>query len=126
MLTRGTLTGLVFCGLLLGLAGWVASRADEKPKATALGAKAENRNSLRDVRGNRRPLHEFKGHKALVLVFLGAECPVSNLYPPELITLEKKLRDQSVQFLAVYPNPAEDLEKISSHAYERDTPFPVL
>jgi hypothetical protein len=125
MLTRATLIGLVF-GCLIGIAFSAAPKAEEKTKATALGAKVANSNSLRDVRGNRRPLHDFKDNKALVLVFVGAECPVSNLYLPELITLEKKYRDQSVQFLAIYPNHSEDLEQIAVHAYDRDTPFPVL
>src|SRR5262245_64093872 len=77
MLTRAVVTGLVFLGCLLGIAGWLAgSRAEEKAKSTALGAKVANSNSLRDVRGNRRALHDLKDNKAIVLVFIGAECPV--------------------------------------------------
>src|SRR5262249_23478492 len=49
-----------------------------------------------------------------------------NLYLPGLIELEKKYRKKGVQFLAVYPNESEDLERIASHAYDRDTPFPFL
>ena len=41
------------------------------------------------------PLHDFKGNKAIVLVFVGAECPVSNLYLPGLVELEKKYREQA-------------------------------
>src|SRR5262249_38667193 len=105
-------------------AGPGGARAEEKPLAG--GAKVPNGHSLIDLRGNRRPLHDFKDHKALVVVFVGADCPLSNLYLPELIELEKKLRKQSVQFLAVYPNEAEDLDQIAAHAADRDTPFPVL
>jgi len=130
MLTRVALAGLLLSGGLLGLAGLVSSnekeKAKDKPAATALGARVANSNSLRDVRGNKRALHDFKDNKAVVLVFLGAECPVSNLYLPELVELEKKYRGKGVQFLAVYPNHADDLETIASHAYDRDTAFPVL
>src|SRR5262249_3821359 len=90
------------------------------------GEKVHGGEALRDLRGNRRPLHDFKGYKALVLCFVGTECPVANLYLPELIRLEKKYRPLSVQFLAIYPNETEDLDQIAGHAYDRDTPFPVL
>ncbi len=81
--------------------------------------------SLRDVRGNRRT-GDLKGSKALVVAFLASDCPISNLYLPELIDLEKKYRSQGVQFVGVYPNDADDLDRIASHAYDRDTPFLVL
>ena len=101
--------------------------AEEPGRAIALGDKAPNSNSLRDLHGNRRSLHDFTGHKAVVLVFLGAECPISNLYVPGLVALEKKYRDKQVQFLAVYPNERrEDLDQVAGHAYDRDVPFPVL
>ena len=119
MTTRGALTGLFLLGLLVGLTALAASdptKGTEKPKPTAIGAAVPKGQLLRDLRGNRRPLHDFKGHKAVVVVFLGAECPVSNLYLPELVALEKKLRGKSVQFLAVYPNEAEDLDQVAAHA----------
>ncbi len=92
----------------------------------AIGAKAAEGNSLRDLRGNRRSLHSFKGNKAIVVLFLGAECPLSNLYLPGVIELEKRLRAKQVQFLAVYPNEHEDLDQVGMHSYDRDVPFPVL
>jgi len=102
------------------------ARADDSPKPVALGGKVPNSNSLRDLRGNRRALHDFKSHKAIVLFFVGAECPVSNLYFPEVVALEKKYREKEVQFLAVYPNEHEDLDQIAGHAYDRDPAFPTL
>src|SRR5207253_17426 len=94
--------------------------------AVAPGGKAPDRNSLRDLLGNRRSLYDFKGYSAVVLAFLGTECPVSNLYLPGLIELEKKYRPRKVQFLAVYPHEQEDLDQVAAHARDRDMPFPVL
>jgi len=129
MRTRALLAGSFFCSFLLvptGLGRWSVVRANEPPQVIAIGEKAPNTRSLRDLRGNSRALHDFEGRKALVIVFVGSECPISNLCLPELIALEKKLRGQSVQFLAVYPNEAEDLDQIAGHAYDRGTPFPVF
>jgi hypothetical protein len=100
--------------------------AEEPANALAVGTEVPNSNSLRDLRGNRRALHGFSGHRAIVLVFLGTDCPIANLYLPGLIELEKRYRPKQVQFLAVYANENEDLEKVAAHAYERDVPFPVV
>jgi peroxiredoxin len=128
MAMRGPLCGFLVIGVFLGAGGKEVSplAAKEPAAVTAIGVKAPNSNSLRDLRGNRRALHSFSSHRAVVLAFLGTDCPVSNLYLPGLIDLEKKYRSQKVQFLAVYPNEHEDLEQVSSHAYDRDVPFPVL
>lgn len=119
MTRRGPLGGLLVLGFLLGSLG-------NAPAATTVGDKVSNTGSLRDLRGNRRALHTFKDHKAVVLVFLGTDCPISNLYLPSLLEMEKKYRGQGVQFLAVYPNESEDLDTVAAHAHDRDVPFPVL
>ncbi len=125
MMQRRFSDGFLAIGLLLGV-GWTAAPAEEAAKAAALGDKVPNSGVLRDLHGNRRPLHDFKDHAAVVLVFLGTECPISNLYLPGLIELEKKYRAKKVQFLAIYANEADDLDQIAGHAVDRDVPFPVL
>jgi peroxiredoxin len=112
--------------VLAPLPGAGRGAAAEPARAVALGDKVPNSASLRDLRGTRRSLHDFKGHKAVVLAFVGADCPISNLYLPGLLALEKKYRGRQVQFLAVYPNEREDLDQAAAHAYDRDVPFPVL
>jgi hypothetical protein len=103
-----------------------ALAAQEKAPATAVGAKIAGSGSLRDVRGNRRTLQEFAKNKACVLIFLGTECPVSNLYAAEVARLEKLYRPKQVQFVGVYANEHEDLDHIAAHALDRDFPFPVV
>ncbi|HKI31232.1 MAG TPA: alpha/beta hydrolase fold domain-containing protein, partial [Gemmataceae bacterium] len=124
MTRRGPLVGYLSLAFLL--ATGLSAPAADPPKAAAVGDKVPNSNSLRDLRGNRRALHDFKGHKAVVIAFVGADCPISNLYLPGLVALEKKYRAKEVQFLAVYANEQEDLDQVAGHAYDRDVPFPVL
>jgi peroxiredoxin len=121
-------TVLFFLGIILGPA-WPTTpltSAAEPPAGTVIGVKAPNSSVLRDVRGNRRALHDFKGYRAVVLAFLGTECPLSSLSLPGLIELEKRFRAQQVQFLAIYPNAHDDLDRVAAHAYDHDVPFPVL
>lgn len=122
---RHGLRGLLVLALLLPV-GAVWTRADDKTSAISLGAKLPRTSVLRDLRGNRRSVHDFKGYKALVLAFVGTECPVSNLYLPELIATEKKYRTKEVQFIGIYANDKDDLDRVASHSYDRDVPFPVF
>jgi hypothetical protein len=103
-----------------------AQAAETATKAIALGGEVPKHAALRDLRGNRRPLHDFSGRQAIVLAFLGADCPVSNQYLPGLTTLEKKYRSKDVLFLAIYPNEHEDLDAVAIHSHEHDVPFLVL
>ncbi len=120
-------TVLLICG---GRPDGASAQTAQPPAASnqakAIGANVPNSNSLRDLRGNRRSLHDFKNKKAIVLVFLGTECPVSNLVAPGLVELEKGLRGKQVQFLGIYANEHEDFDLIAAHATDRDLPFPVL
>jgi mono/diheme cytochrome c family protein len=108
------------------LIGAGSARAEEAVKPVGLGEKVPNSQSLRDLRGNLRALQSFKDRPAIVVAFLGTDCPVSNLYVPRLLELEKKYRDKKVLFLAVYPNEADDLDQIAGHSSDRDLPCPVL
>ena len=115
---------------IVGLAalGWGGhlARAEGLPGAKGIGELVPNSHSLRDLRGNSRPLHSFTGHKAVVLVFIGTECPISRLYIPTLLELEKRYRSKDVQFLAIYPNEQEDFDQVAAAAYDLNVPFPVM
>jgi hypothetical protein len=121
--------GLLLSALLLSLSctgDLPAARAEEKGGPIAIGKAVPRGSVLRDLRGNRRSLHDFTGYRAIVLAFVGADCPVSNLYLPDLIAWEKSNRSKQVLFLAVYPNETEDLDLIAGHSSDRDVPFLVL
>jgi hypothetical protein len=129
MIRHASQGGLLLLALLLACGGRhpaTQAETDDKAKAGVLGKKLPRGAALRDVRGNRRAVHDFTGYKALVLAFVGADCPISNLYLPDLVKREKVYRKKKVQFLAVYPNEGEDLDQIAGHAYDRDLPFPAL
>jgi thiol-disulfide isomerase/thioredoxin len=50
--------------------------------------------------------------RAVVLVFLGTECPIAQRMLPELERLERELGPRGVRFLAVYPNTGETREGV--------------
>ena len=64
--------------------------------------------TLKDVTSGRsHTLYGYQGRKAIVLVFLGNECPVGNLYVPRLIELNREFRKKGVVFLGINSNAHE-------------------
>jgi peroxiredoxin len=80
---------------------------------------------LQNAQGETHALADFRDKKAVVLVFLGTECPVANLYVPDLVALQEKYAEQGVQFIAVNPNPGDTAEEIAKHAEEYKLSLPV-
>jgi peroxiredoxin len=83
--------------------------------------------TLKDV-GTDRPvsLYSFVGKKAIVIVFLGTDCPVGNLYVPRLIELNGAYRARGVVFLGINSNAHETEADIAKFVRETGIDFPVL
>src|SRR5436309_10047337 len=61
--------------------------------------------TLPDVISHRSvSLYGFAGKKAAVLVFLGAECPLAELYAPRLSELDREFRAKGVAFVGLNSN----------------------
>ena len=71
-------------------------------------------------------LGDFQAKKAVVVVFIGTECPISNAYMPRLAELAKSYADKDVAFLAINSNCNDTPPRIAGHAKKYDLPFPVL
>src|SRR5688572_13873018 len=56
---------------------------------------------LTDRTGKMRTLAEWRGRKAIVLVFLRTECPIANSYAPVLSELADRYAGRGVQFVGV-------------------------
>jgi hypothetical protein len=55
------------------------------------------------------------GVKAIVLLFTGTDCPVSNRYAPEVRRLAAKFGPRGVMFRLIYPNPSDNPDAIRDH-----------
>lgn len=124
MASRNLRRGWGLVGLLLIVAAAESSGAD-LPLDRGIGQRVANF-TLKDVSGQSVSLYGFAGKKAVVLAFLGTDCPVGNLYAPRLAELSKAYQDKGVVFLGINSNAQETVEQVAAHAKTYGLEFPVL
>jgi peroxiredoxin len=81
---------------------------------------------LKDARGKTRTLDDWAGKKAVVLVFISADCPLSNECIPDVRKLADAWKDRGVALEAVYPDPDITAESAAAHAKEHKLDIPLL
>lgn len=81
---------------------------------------------LRDFRGAERSLGEFADQKAIVIAFLGTECPLAKLYGPRLAELADKYQGKKVAFIGVNSNCQDSAAEIGAFVRAAGIRFPVL
>lgn len=104
----------------------LAGPADRSPPPP-VGARIADFTLLRATGGPEWSLaRETRDAKAVVVLFLGTECPVNNAYAPTLATLHEKFAPKGVVFVAINSNQQDDAPAVAKHAREFGIPFPVL
>jgi peroxiredoxin/mono/diheme cytochrome c family protein len=68
----------------------------------------------------------LKEKKAVVIVFLGTECPLSNQFLAVLADLHKEYEKKSVAFVGINANAQDSLDRLAAHSREHNIPFPVV
>jgi peroxiredoxin len=69
---------------------------------------------------------ELKEKKAIVVVFLGTQCPINTAFLPVLARLNGKFAPQGVQFLGINSNSQDTPTAVAEHAKKNELTFPVL
>lgn len=87
--------------------------------------KAENF-SLNDLEGKAHSLEQYKDAKAVVLIWVSTQCPVSNDYNTRMAALYEQYKEKGVVFLGINSNKEESIEEIAAHADENNLRFTIL
>jgi len=80
---------------------------------------------LRDQGGITRSLAEIES-QAVVVVFLGTECPLAKLYAGRLQTLFEEFDREELSVLGVMSNQHDSAENIRTYAEKHELTFPIL
>jgi thiol-disulfide isomerase/thioredoxin len=119
---------LVMHGLsVLYLCGALLFDGEGNTLPAPLGSRIADFALLEPGTGRRWSLvQETRQARAVVVVFLGTQCPVNNSYVPTLIALHQRYSARGVVFLGVNSNQLDDVAAVAKHAKEFAIPFPVL
>ena len=87
---------------------------------------AANELAFTDVRGKQHTPFSSGKAKAVVFVFLLRDCPVSNVYAPELTRIHKAYAKKGVALYLVHPDRDTDAKAARAHASEYKLSAPVV
>src|SRR5437588_616752 len=122
---RDVMRSRLCIGLVLAVFLFVRPvRAQEGARAK-LGEKIPNL-AFKDTQGTIHQLHELKGKKAIVLVFLSFDCPVSTSYSQPLSDMAKEFGKYGVTLWGLTTNSDESRAEVAKHAKEFNLAFPVF
>jgi len=79
-----------------------------------------------DLEGRVHRVGDGEGYRALALVFLSNECPISREYVPELNRLAAQFHDQPVRFYGVISDPSIRRAQAREFQQQFKIQFPVL
>ena len=82
--------------------------------------------SLKDYNGKEIKLSDFKNSKAVVVIFISTQCPVSNAYNERMAALYNDFKSKGVTILGINSNKEETITEIKNHSKEHGFGFPVL
>jgi peroxiredoxin len=82
--------------------------------------------TLEDYNGAKHSLADYKSSKAIVLMFIATQCPVSNGYNGRMVDLYKDYNSKGVTFVGINSNKQESVEEIRNHSKEHGFEFTVL
>ncbi len=82
--------------------------------------------TLEDYNGVKHSLVEFKSSKAIVIMFMATQCPVSNAYNERMEALQKDYTSKGVTFVGINANKQESVDEIKNHAKEHGFTFTIL
>jgi peroxiredoxin len=99
--------------------------AGDKPSTAQVGKKIDNI-AFTDADGKTTHLYDYKGKKAVVLVFLSFDCPVSNSYTQVLAQMAADFAKQGMAFVGLTVNQDETPAVVAKHVQEWKLPFPVF
>jgi peroxiredoxin/mono/diheme cytochrome c family protein len=109
---------LIGAGMLVELAPAVATTS------TTIGRTIEPFR-LPDYHGQPFDLAQVKA-RAVVIVFLGTECPLVKLYGPRLAELAIQFQDAGVEFVGINSNVQDTITEIAAFARRAGIEFPIL
>lgn len=118
-----TMTGVALLGLVASLGQSTTALGNEA--ALRVGKQISNF-TLRDFRGKEHSLSDYADSKAVVVIFLGTDCPLVKLYAPRIEQLSEEFASRGVKLIAINANRQDSPTEIGAFAQRNHLTFPIL
>ncbi len=82
--------------------------------------------TLPGIDGKKYSLSDFKDYKAIVIIFVSTQCPVSNDYNSRMEKLFQEYSKQGIAFIGINSNKEETVEEIKEHSRKNNLTFLIL
>ncbi len=82
--------------------------------------------TLPDYNGKEHSLSDYKNSKAIVVMFIATQCPISNDYNTRMAKIYTDYKDKNVSFIGINSNKQESVDEIKKHSKDNNFGFPVL
>ncbi|MEA2632983.1 MAG: hypothetical protein QOE66_3202, partial [Chloroflexota bacterium] len=81
---------------------------------------------LTDIEGNAHRLSDWQGSPLVTIVFLGAECPVAELYATPIAELADRSKPRGVAFIGIVSNGRDSPPALARFVAAHGIRFPLL
>lgn len=78
-----------------------------------------------DLDGRERPLFPESDARAICIIFVSTDCPVSNSYQPELRRLHQQYEPEGIAFVMLHATAGIEPERIREHIKSYEIEIPV-
>jgi peroxiredoxin len=116
---------LLVVALAWQIAALAADESATQLKSVLIGRRIDDF-TLQDFRGKTHALADFADKEAVVVYFLGTECPLAKLYGPRVQKLADQFGPRGVAFVGVSSNVQDSLAELAAHARDHEISFPIL
>jgi peroxiredoxin len=82
--------------------------------------------TLKDYSGKSHSLSDYKDAKAIVVMFIATQCPVSNAYNSRMEKLYEDYSPKDIAFIGINSNKQESVKEVAEHAQEHGFKFTIL
>ena len=82
--------------------------------------------TLKDIYGNNHSLKDYGDSKAIVIIFIATQCPISNSYNTRMVDLYNEYHSKNIEIFGINSNKTESIEECKTHAEKHGFKFPVL
>ena len=125
MLKKASIISLFIVPLIVIAVMALSKSSLKNYSSSPLKLKIENF-TLTDIYNKKHSLSEYDNSKAILIIFIATQCPVSNSYNSRMVELYNNYSNKNIALIGINSNKQESINECKSHAEKNGFNFTVL